>query len=54
VTGPAEVVERSVVRVVLLDAADRLLLFHTHGRLPALLPAFLAGEIIDEPFERWS
>jgi 8-oxo-dGTP pyrophosphatase MutT (NUDIX family) len=24
------------------------------GRLPELLPAFLAGEIIDEPFERWS
>ena len=23
------------------------------GRLPALLPAFLAGEAIDEPFERW-
>lgn len=24
------------------------------GRLPALLPAFLAGERIDEPFELWS
>jgi hypothetical protein len=24
------------------------------GRLPELLPAFLAGEVIDEPFERWS
>ncbi|MFI7672920.1 NUDIX hydrolase [Actinophytocola sp. NPDC049390] len=24
------------------------------GRLPALLPAFLAGERIDEPFEMWS
>lgn len=24
------------------------------GRLPSLLPAFLAGERIDEPFERWS
>jgi 8-oxo-dGTP pyrophosphatase MutT (NUDIX family) len=24
------------------------------GRLPELLPAFLAGETIDEPFERWS
>jgi 8-oxo-dGTP pyrophosphatase MutT (NUDIX family) len=24
------------------------------GRLPALLPALLAGELIDEPFERWS
>jgi 8-oxo-dGTP pyrophosphatase MutT (NUDIX family) len=24
------------------------------GRLPALLPGFLAGESIDEPFERWS
>ena len=24
------------------------------GRLPKLLPAFLAGETIDEPFERWS
>ena len=23
------------------------------GRLPELLPAFLAGEAIDEPFERW-
>ena len=24
------------------------------GRLPQLLPAFLAGESIDEPFERWN
>jgi 8-oxo-dGTP pyrophosphatase MutT (NUDIX family) len=24
------------------------------GRLPGLLPAFLAGESIDEPFERWN
>jgi 8-oxo-dGTP pyrophosphatase MutT (NUDIX family) len=24
------------------------------GRLPELLPAFLAGQTIDEPFERWS
>ena len=24
------------------------------GRLPELLPAFLAGETIDEPFEYWS
>lgn len=24
------------------------------GRLPGLLPAFLAGEAIDEPFELWS
>jgi len=24
------------------------------GRLPELLPAFLAGERIDEPFERWN
>jgi hypothetical protein len=24
------------------------------GRLPELLPAFLAGEQIDEPFERWN
>lgn len=24
------------------------------GRLPSLLPRFLAGEEIDEPFERWS
>jgi 8-oxo-dGTP pyrophosphatase MutT (NUDIX family) len=24
------------------------------GRLPELLPAFLAGEDIDEPFERWN
>jgi 8-oxo-dGTP pyrophosphatase MutT (NUDIX family) len=24
------------------------------GRLPDLLPAFLAGEDIDEPFERWN
>jgi hypothetical protein len=24
------------------------------GRLPELLPKFLAGEHIDEPFERWS
>ena len=24
------------------------------GRLPELLPRFLAGEHIDEPFERWS
>jgi len=24
------------------------------GRLPVLLPAFLAGEDIDEPFERWN
>ncbi len=24
------------------------------GRLPELLPAFLAGEKIDEPFERWN
>jgi 8-oxo-dGTP pyrophosphatase MutT (NUDIX family) len=24
------------------------------GRLPELLPRFLAGEQIDEPFERWS
>ena len=24
------------------------------GRLPGLLPAFLAGEHIDEPFEMWS
>lgn len=24
------------------------------GRLPELLPAFLAGELIDEPFERWN
>jgi 8-oxo-dGTP pyrophosphatase MutT (NUDIX family) len=24
------------------------------GRLPELLPAFLAGEAIDEPFELWS
>jgi len=24
------------------------------GRLPQLLPAFLAGERIDEPFERWN
>jgi 8-oxo-dGTP pyrophosphatase MutT (NUDIX family) len=24
------------------------------GRLPELLPRFLAGEVIDEPFERWS
>jgi hypothetical protein len=24
------------------------------GRLPQLLPRFLAGEQIDEPFERWS
>ena len=24
------------------------------GRLPALLPAFLAGERVDEPFEVWS
>jgi 8-oxo-dGTP pyrophosphatase MutT (NUDIX family) len=24
------------------------------GRLPALLPAFLRGETIDEPFERWN
>jgi 8-oxo-dGTP pyrophosphatase MutT (NUDIX family) len=24
------------------------------GRLPALLPRFLAGEIIDEPYEQWS
>jgi 8-oxo-dGTP pyrophosphatase MutT (NUDIX family) len=24
------------------------------GRLPSLLPAFLAGERIDEPFEHWS
>jgi 8-oxo-dGTP pyrophosphatase MutT (NUDIX family) len=24
------------------------------GRLPSLLPAFLAGERIDEPFELWS
>lgn len=24
------------------------------GRLPQLLPAFLAGEDIDEPFERWN
>ncbi len=24
------------------------------GRLPELLPAFLAGETIDEPFEHWS
>jgi hypothetical protein len=23
------------------------------GRLPELLPAFLAGETIDEPLERW-
>jgi hypothetical protein len=24
------------------------------GRLPELLPAFLAGETIDEPFEFWN
>ena len=24
------------------------------GRLPELLPAFLAGEAIDEPFEFWN
>jgi 8-oxo-dGTP pyrophosphatase MutT (NUDIX family) len=24
------------------------------GRLPELLPRFLAGEVIEEPFERWS
>jgi hypothetical protein len=24
------------------------------GRLPELLPAFLAGESIDEPFEYWN
>jgi hypothetical protein len=24
------------------------------GRLPELLPRFLAGEDIDEPFERWN
>jgi len=24
------------------------------GRLPQLLPTFLAGEAIDEPFEDWS
>jgi hypothetical protein len=24
------------------------------GRLPELLPRFLAGEAIDEPFERWN
>jgi len=24
------------------------------GRLPELLPGFLAGAVIDEPFERWS
>src|SRR5690349_14965639 len=24
------------------------------GRLPELLPAFLAGQTIDEPFERWN
>lgn len=24
------------------------------GRLPELLPAFLAGQRIDEPFEMWS
>jgi hypothetical protein len=24
------------------------------GRLPRLLPAFLAGQPIDEPFEHWS
>ena len=24
------------------------------GRLPELLPAFLAGEVIDEPFEFWN
>jgi len=24
------------------------------GRLPELLPRFLAGEHIDEPFEHWS
>ena len=24
------------------------------GRLPELLPAFLSGETIDEPFERWN
>ena len=24
------------------------------GRLPELLPAFLAGRIIDEPFEFWN
>ncbi len=24
------------------------------GRLPRLLPAFLAGESINEPFERWN
>jgi hypothetical protein len=24
------------------------------GRLPELLPPFLAGQTIDEPFERWN
>ena len=24
------------------------------GRLPELLPAFLAGAALDEPFERWN
>jgi len=24
------------------------------GRLPELLPAFLAGQVIDEPFEFWN
>jgi 8-oxo-dGTP pyrophosphatase MutT (NUDIX family) len=34
----------------LLTSAER---FYP-GRLPELLPAFLAGELIDEPFERWN
>jgi hypothetical protein len=24
------------------------------GRLPELLPSFLGGQAIDEPFERWN
>jgi 8-oxo-dGTP pyrophosphatase MutT (NUDIX family) len=34
----------------IVDSGDR---FYP-GRLPLLLPRFLAGERIDEPFERWS
>lgn len=34
----------------IVDSQDR---FYP-GRLPALLPSFLAGERIDEPFEVWS
>jgi hypothetical protein len=50
-----EIPERHAVRAVVLDNAERLLLFHTRDLTnPALLPEFLSGTPIEEPFENWS